>query len=125
MRGDIIEKSIFESTGFLSPMGRFYSIEELSDEYEIREHEDLAEHLRGYTYKGSAKDYLINHGWVAVSVIGQIKKLTYNSLALRDNIDFEEKFNEYIRRGFEEDDLAQKTPSLRKATIIMSIKAYF
>ena len=109
MQGDTIESSRHSSSGFLSPEGFFWRIDSNYKMGRIKreDHEDLAEYiinLNGYEKNTrSAKDYLISIGWVAVSV--QSRKLTYNSLAVRDNEKFQQQFEEYVNRGFGKDDI--------------------
>ena len=71
MQGDIVENSMFENSGLLAPNGKFYAISEYADDLTCIEHEGLAMALIGdVIYQqdmNSAKDYLINRGWVAVS----------------------------------------------------------
>lgn len=114
MKGDIIESDKYEISGFLDPYGRFWNMDERYEEG-LTQHEDFAEYiinLKGYEKNTrSAKDYLINMGWVAVSVMYcgniEMRRLTYNTKA-RQNKNLEDILKDYREHGYTDDYIGEQ-----------------
>ena len=122
-------KNIIGMSGFLSPEGKYYSIEEYEDvllrdeSADSPKHEDPPEHkdLAKYiikdilkiedSYTCSPQDYLIRKGWVMVRYYidgGVCSLIIYNSSIIRfnQNPTFRNKIIELIDSGAIEEDIS-------------------